>query len=400
MKIPRLCSLLLFGLLPSLTAQDLEITTVDGRRIRAEVRGLTGTGAGAQLQLGTEGETLPLSLVLAMHGVAPGPMGGVTVGLVGGDELRGRLRAGNSNGETFLVESPSLGPVTIQVDRLREMVLRPGVRGDDLRIPEGAEDDEALFLPTEGARLDILTGAVHRFTDSGVVFQENGQEPRHVSYQSLAGIALRGGLEREEPASVYLITRTGDALGVELVGIRAGRFRFALEGGQEVELPAEEISALSFRGDGRLYLSDLMPVSVEEGSYFGDDVEPIYPYRRDRTVTGNFLVAEGRTYVKGLGVHSRSRLGFRVPEGFSKFSCLVAVDDEVRSLGLRADVDLRVLQGEVTLFSLKGLRSGDPVRNIGVLDVIPGQVLTLEVEFGKGLGLVDRVDWLSAVFLK
>ncbi len=139
---------------------------------------------------------------------------------------------------------------------------------------------------------------------------------------------------------------------------------------------------------------------MEESSYFGDGAEPLYPFQRDRTVSGNFLVAGGRTHGKGLGVHSRSRLSFRVPAGFSRFYCLVAVDDEVKSLALRADVDVKVLSGDRELFAFQGLGSGDAVVDIGVLEVSPGDLITLEVDYGKGMGLADRVDWLSAVFLK
>ena len=111
-------------------------------------------------------------------------------------------------------------------------------------------------------------------------------------------------------------------------------------------------------------------------------------------------MAGARTHGKGLGVHSRSRLSFRVPAGFSRFYCLVAVDDEVKSLALRANVDVKVLNGDRELFASPGLGSGVPVVDVGVLEVSPGDLITLEVDYGKGMGLADRVDWLSAVFLK
>ncbi len=402
MKIRHLWMPLVCALQPLLPAQDLEITTVDGQRIRAVVRGLSGKGESAVLEVTTaEGEqTLPLASVLGLHGPGPRPVAGPVVHLVGGDELRGAIRAGDSSGETFLVESASLGRIAIQVDRLSEMVLGQGAGPGDLRIPDSADEDEALFLPTGRARLDIVMGALHRFTDSGVVFEESDRNPREFAYGELAGIALRGGLQREGPAPVQLITRTGDSVGGKLLGIGQGRFRIALEGDQEVELPVTEIAALTFRGEDRAFLSDLEPREVEESSYFGDGTEPLYPFRRDRTVTGNFLVAEGHTHGKGLGVHSKSRLSFQVPRGFSRFYCLVAVDDEVKALGLRADVNVRVLLGKQVMFEAEGLAGGAPVREVGMLDVSSGGLITLEVDFGKGMGLADRVDWLLAVFLR
>ena len=286
------------------------------------------------------------------------------------------------------------------MDRLREIVLAPGTRAEDLRVPDSADEDEAIFLPTGRGRLDTLVGALHRFTAEGVVFEESGGRPREFAYDDLAGIALRGGLERGEPAPVQLITRTGDSVGGELLGVRQGRFQIRLEGDQLVQPRASDIAALTFRGEDRRFLSDMVPEAVEESSYFDDGMEPLYPFQRDRTVSGNFLVAGGRTHGKGLGVHSRSRLSFRVPTGFSKFYCLVAVDDEVKSLALRANVDVKVLRGDETLFVAPGLGSGDAVVEIRVPELNPGDLITLEVDYGKGLGLADRVDWLSAVFLK
>jgi hypothetical protein len=119
-----------------------------------------------------------------------------------------------------------------------------------------------------------------------------------------------------------------------------------------------------------------------------------------RSLADGFLVVQGFTYGKGLGVHSKSVLTYRVPPGMSRFYARVAVDDEVKSLGVTGDADVVVRLGDQELFSAKGLRRGEAPRSLGVLRVAPGSLLTLEVDFGKGLFLGDRVDWLSAVFLK
>jgi hypothetical protein len=113
-----------------------------------------------------------------------------------------------------------------------------------------------------------------------------------------------------------------------------------------------------------------------------------------------FLVVGGRTYGKGIGVHSRCTLTYRVPPKMTRFHAKVAIDDEVKSLGVKGDVDVLVRVGEDVLFRHKGLRFGQGPKSLGTLKVRPGSLLTLEVNFGKGLFLGDRVDWLSAVFLR
>ena len=68
MKISHLWLPLVCALQPSLPAQDLEITTADGRRIRGYVQVLSGVGEAAVLEVNTaEGkQTLPLASVLGL----------------------------------------------------------------------------------------------------------------------------------------------------------------------------------------------------------------------------------------------------------------------------------------------------------------------------------------------
>ena len=78
---------------------------------------------------------------------------------------------------------------------------------------------------------------------------------------------------RERPPSASLLTRSGDQVGVDLLELRDGEFRFRLEAGIEVVLPAAALSALTLLGDDRRFLSSLQPDAVAEASYFaeGDD---------------------------------------------------------------------------------------------------------------------------------
>ena len=117
------------------------------------------------------------------------------------------------------------------------------------------------------------------------------------------------------------------------------------------------------------------------------------------TGSGEALVAGGRTFGKGLGVHSRSRLYFAVPDGAARFWTRVAIDDTAAALLVRADVDVRVLLDGKIVFAKQGLGPGQSPLDSGQIAVAPGQELVLEVDFGKGRELGDRVGWLAPVFL-
>jgi hypothetical protein len=102
----------------------------------------------------------------------------------------------------------------------------------------------------------------------------------------------------------------------------------------------------------------------------------------------------------GLGVHARSALAWRVPEGVRALTGMVAVDDSALGLPVRGAVAVTIRQTDEVLLRIDELAAGTPPRALGRLAVRPGATLRLEVDFGPGLDLGDRVDWLGLTFLE
>ncbi len=372
------------------------VTTLDGAQVRGAVDGL----AGGELRVAVEGRVVavPWSSVLALHGTAPRPGAAVTVRLVGGDELRGDLRAGDAGGETLVLESRSLGAVAVPVDRVRSVILHALAGQREFSDAERGEQAEVLFVPAKRG-FDAIAGAIHRFTSEGVMFAVLGNDtPRLFPYARLAGLAVRDGQPPDTLGDSVLVTRSGDVVAVRVVELTATGLVVEGERARRATLPWSEVATLLRRGSKRVFVSDLTPELVDEASFFGDGA-PLFPWRPNRNVSGGFLVANGLTYARGLGVHSRSNLTFRVPAGAARFQCLVAIDDEVLALPARGVVDIAVLLDGQEVLARKGIMSGGPAINLGAIPVRAGAVLTLRVEHGAGLDLGDHVDWLHAVFL-
>ncbi len=401
------------------------LSRVDGKQWQVELLEVRGRGEALAVRVRTlrvqgPGQTrwLGIQELLALHGPAPNVQSKVAVYLVGGAELKGRITGGGANDETVLVATPALGTVQVEVDRLRCMVFRdraPLAGPAVFQLPRDTKEEEAVFQRVRRG-FDTILGEVERFTADGILFQPSRAEaPRLFRYRELAGFAFRGGVGREKPGpkggQVQLITTAGDLLRVELLRVADGQLWMRAESG-ELGVPLAKVAALTFlSGRGRRYLSEL-PVQQAEERASADDLgaRPLFRYRRDRTASGGFvgdarhpadgfLTVRGRTYGKGLGVHSRSKLTFRVPKGCTRFHALVGIDDEVLALGVRGNADVRVTMHDKVLFQAKGLQRGQPPRSLGILRVEPGALLTLEVDFGKAMFLGDRVDWLSPVFL-
>jgi beta-galactosidase len=136
-------------------------------------------------------------------------------------------------------------------------------------------------------------------------------------------------------------------------------------------------------------LSDLAPVSQVNG--WG-------PVERDRSNgglrarDGRVLRLNGRTFAKGLGVHGRSDVRYRVPVGCTRFDAVVGVDDEVVVDG---SVTFTVAQGSTTLFR-SGVRRHSSANLAVSVPVVAGRELRLLVSDGGNGPSNDHADWADA----
>lgn len=378
----------------SLRAQQasFEVALRDGRVLPAANLG----GEGARVRITPlQGDPVEVALaeVLALHGSAVEASRLPAAFLGGGEVVRGLVVGGDSGGDTLELQSAVFGRWTVRVDRLACLVFG-GLEPSLLELPDGSE--EVLFQKA-ALGFDRLVGSVHQFGEGGVRFQPDGQkEPRWYPARDIAGLRLRGAEPSKLDADAEVLTRSGDRLRVRLTGWQNGKLLLKLEDGRDWPLALKDLGCVQMLGGGAVFVSDLTPREVKEAS---PDSDVLLPWRRDRSVTGSALAAGGFAHARGLGVHSQSRLSFEVPVGAAAFCTRVALDDSALALPVRGAVEVRVMAGTATLFEAKDLVAGAPPRATGLLPVKPGQLLTLEVDYGKGRDLGDRVDWLMPVFL-
>jgi hypothetical protein len=158
--------------------------------------------------------------------------------------------------------------------------------------------------------------------------------------------------------------------------------------GQGVNLPAAEIRGVRFRGGQMTYLSDLEPSKIEETPYFGRRA----PWRKDVNLAGGPLKIDGRTYVRGLAVHSRSALTYDLDGQYATFEATVGFDESAKGLGR---VDCRVFADDKELYANPDLRADAPPVKLA-LSVANAQRLRLVVDFGADQDTGDRVIWANS----
>ena len=158
--------------------------------------------------------------------------------------------------------------------------------------------------------------------------------------------------------------------------------------GQALNLPATEIQGVRFAGGKMTYLSDLTPSKVEETPFFGHRLS----WRRDLNLLGEPLRMKGRTYARGVAVHSRCALDYDLNGRYSTFEAVVGFDEGAKGLGR---VDCKVFADGKELYSNPDLKASDrpiPLK----LSVAGADQLRLLVDFGRGQDTGDRVIWANA----
>jgi hypothetical protein len=147
-----------------------------------------------------------------------------------------------------------------------------------------------------------------------------------------------------------------------------------------------------------IYVSDLEPLRFE--SSWG--VSGV-----DKTVIGNPLIVEGKTYERGLGTHANGQAIFEIPAGVHRFVAVVGLDDEV--------LDDEFARGSVCFEVYAWVHETSPVL-LGKSPLLSPKTvcswaldLKLDSRF-KQIGLVvadaedgnecDHADWVNAGFLK
>jgi len=157
-------------------------------------------------------------------------------------------------------------------------------------------------------------------------------------------------------------------------------------------VPFRIVSRIEVTNGKLIYLSDLRPSEVKETTLLARSS----PFQRDRSVSGLPLRLRGRSYPRGLGVHSRSELTYALDGGFKKLSAVVGVDDAVGGAG---SVRFRVYGDGKVLYESPVLHGTDAPVPVDV-DIHGALLLRLEVDYADQGDLGDHADWADARLIR
>ena len=383
-----LLAILLTSATPSFEAATLDGQTVVGPIVELTPKQLTIAAKTGRVSIPTE-KLLTLS---PKQKVKPAPrVSGVVVELADGSVICGRQYTAKGSHAQITLDG---GNVIEAPANMVRTVLCSAADTDSLQSEwsrlTSMKTDADLLIVRSGKGLDYHQGVLHDVTENAVRFDLDG-DILPVKRSKIYGFTYHHGATAELPPSICRITDAAGSLWPVRSFSLADKLEWTTPAGLSVSQPCDDIARIDFSAGKLLYLSDLKPDSIAWTPYFGareplPALKQFYAPRFDRGFDSPMLRLGGVEYRKGMAMHSRTELVYRLPERFSHFLAVAGIADAVRPAG---KVRL-VVRGDDKVVFEANFAGSDAPRSIDV-DVTGVRRLTVVVDFVDGLSRGDQL---------
>lgn len=298
------------------------------------------------------------------------------------------------DGESTLeFDNPRLGTFQITAAKLASLKLQKEDRryAESWRNLLGKENQgDRLILKKEDV-LDFLEGVVGEISPDKIKFLLDNEE-LEVNRERIYGVIYSRPVEVPQQG-VRLIIKGGDRFVGESVSLEGENCRIHLVGGESLLFPAELVTELDFSLGKVKYLSELDPRSVDYTPMFNVTWE----YRRDKSLDGQSIRLNRIAYSRGLAIHSKTVLTYRLPAGYRRFRSLMGIDDEISKVGGDVDVLIESIDesGVGKELLRKDVRLHEQPQTVD-LEIEGVRDLRITVDFGEGLDIGDHLDLAEA----
>jgi NPCBM/NEW2 domain len=378
---------------PPSAQPPVELTTLAGRRVTGALVELSADHASIN-DRGKE-QRIPLAEVLDVRTVRPKPA-------VPPDPRRPELTLTDGtkiywtalrvSDRLVTVETAQLGKFTVPLTAVGSIRLASLDRqlSDAWKDLAAREVNQDMLVLAKANVLDHLDGTVGAIDDKMIHFVLDGDE-RTAKREKLFGIVYaRRNAEAGKPVC-ELSLAGGDLLKAQSVGWADGQLKVGLLGGATLTLPAEQALSLDFSSGKVRYLSQLEPREVKYTPFF----DQVWTYCRDRPRDGGSLRLGNKEYARGLWIHSRTFLKYRLSGDYRRFQAVMGIDQAVAPLG---NVHV-VISGDGKTLLESDVRGSDQPQNLD-LDVAGVRDLEILVDFGGDLDIADHLDLADAKVIK
>lgn len=288
-----------------------------------------------------------------------------------------------------------------RIVRLREELLSPSPRTDELILEGGRVQGVLDAVGVDGVRFHAQSLGTVNLPWSKIralSLAAISEEPGRTGPPGSDAKEAKESVSPPRPRSRIQL-RDGTMLPCEIVSLEGGKLsmRHKTLGSRTIDV--SELIGIDFFGGRAVYLSDLEPAAIKEecGTLFRLKM----PFRRDSSVVGTPLSMRGKTYRKGLGVHSYSLLEYDIAGDYQRFRAVIGLDDTAYPESGDPNVGkalFRVFRDGEKIFERAMSWKDEPV-SID-LPVRGARRLALEVDYGGDAGCfdlaLDRANWAEA----
>lgn len=311
-----------------------DVTTLAGKKLVGEVVAISPAGVGIKSADGTT-TTIPAKELLLVEFAAEstqrephteveltdGSILQCSAVTIKGQDVELKVRAGYS------VQCP-LSSVASLLNNAHD----PAVKQEWRQLLRKRGQYDMLVVRSEG-KLDGLDGTFGPGTPEGDAIEfalasgDRSLKPKLARVQGL--LFVRKAAVEVPPVFAKVTALSGDLLVTKSAALAGTDLTVELVGGGRAVVPLTQVARLDFSKGKLAYLSDLEPIEVDQSST--EDL--VFPYRRDRNLSGGPIRVKGVPHAKGLSLHARTVLTYDIAGDFNEFRCLVGIDDSVRTEG-------------------------------------------------------------------
>ncbi|MFK7777415.1 MAG: NPCBM/NEW2 domain-containing protein [Gimesia sp.] len=297
-----------------------------------------------------------------------------------------------SNEKQMKISGDQTGSLLIptkSVSSIRFGNLNSNIRKSWTKLLNGKHKKDLLIVQKENV-LDFIDGVVGSISDNKIQFF-TGDDEVSVNRKRVFGIIyFRQPSPQTSPFCSIRLTSDG-LLQASSIRFSGDEFEATLECGAQAVFSQESIANLDFSQGKVRYLSDLEPRNIEYTPFF----DTIWKYRKDKHRDGGPLRLAGKEYSRGLYIHSKTLLQYRIKNEYRTFRAIMGIDDSVPSIGF---VYVEIKGNGRTLYS-GNVRSSDSPIKLN-LDLRGVRDLDILVDFGDNLEICDHLDLCEARLIK
>jgi len=370
----------------------VEVTSLTGTSVSGQLKSLNKTSI--QLRQGQTDKNYPLAAVLNVRFPQSRSQRSLEspfmLRLADGSRLP--IQDLQSTERETTVRGEQTGTFTLPtkaVTSIRFGTLNSNLKSSWDKLLHGNHSKDLLVVQKENV-LDYIDGVVGSISEDRIQFFA-GEDEVAVNRKRVFGI-IYFRPPASESTPFCSIKMSGDGtLQASAISYNGEEFETTLQNGAQVRLAPSAIANLDFSQGKVRYLSDLEPRNIEYTPFF----DTVWKYRRDKHRDGGPLRVGGKDYARGLYIHSKTLLQYRLKNEFSRFRAIMGIDDSVPGIGF---VYVEIKGNGRTLYS-GNVKSADAPIELD-LDVSGVRDLEILVDFGDNLEICDHLDLCEARLIK